>query len=78
MARNPQLEAYLEARWNLDNCEPSQKPAARTTLENITAAILEGRSGLSQTELAAVTADAYREFCRARRLEIMKKLSRLR
>ena len=78
MTRNPKLEAYLEARWNLDQCEPGEKPRNRKTLEQITAELLELHPGLSERELAAVAGDAYRDYCRAKRLEALKRLSRLR
>ena len=78
VTRNPKLKAYLEARWNLDQCEPGHKPEKRRALEKITADLLEQHSMLSERELAAITGDAYRDYCRARRLDEMKKLSRLR
>jgi AraC-like DNA-binding protein len=77
VTRNPKLEAYLEARWDLDQCEPGEKPEKRQALETITADLLQQHRAVSERELAAITADAYRDYCRARRLEAMKRLSRL-
>ena len=58
MTRNPKLEAYLEARWNLDQCEPGDKPDKHRILESLTADLLRQHQAVSEGELAAITADA--------------------
>jgi len=44
VTRNPKLESYLEARWELEQCEPSETPEKRVVLEKITAELLEQHS----------------------------------
>ncbi len=78
MSRNPRLEAYLAARWALEQCEPAEKQSRLHDLSRVTAHILQGHPAMSPNELAAITNDAYRDYSRARYQELQKRLSRLR
>ena len=78
MSRNPKLEAYLAARWELEQCEPADKASRLQTLGEITRECLDQHRGISPQELAALTGDAYREYSRTKREELLRKLARLR
>jgi hypothetical protein len=78
MARNPELEAILQARYDLETCEPGQKAECRVRLD---ALILEalakaGKEDLSPRTFIEVTARAYQEFKLARKREERTRLSR--
>ena len=80
MARNPELEAILQARYELETCEPSQKTERRARLDNLIAAALarSGRRDLSARAFIEIIADAYREFKLARKKQERTRISRLR
>ena len=79
MARNPELEAILLARYELENAEPSQKTERRARLDALLAATMAKASSksLSAMALIEITADAYREFKRARKKAGRARRSRL-
>jgi hypothetical protein len=80
MARNPELEAILQARYDLEACEPSQKTERRAKLDLLVHAALSkaGQKNLSSRLFMEVTAEAYQEFKLARRKEERARISRLR
>jgi hypothetical protein len=80
MSRNPELEAILQARYELETCDPSQKTERRARLDKlVNAAIAKtGRKELSARAFIEITAEAYREFKLARKREERDRLSRLR
>ena len=79
MARNPELEAILQARYELETCEPSQKTKHRARLDALLHAALAtgGNQSLTPRALIEITADAYQEFKLARRRAERTRLSRL-
>ena len=80
MARNPELEALLQARYELETCEPSQKTERRVQLEALIQSILAktGNKGLTARTLIEITAEPYREFKLARKKVERARLSRVR
>ena len=80
MARNPELEAILQARYELENCEPSQKTERRAKLDALLEAALAkaGSKSLTPRTLIEITAEAYQEFKLARRRAERTRLARLR
>jgi hypothetical protein len=80
MARNPELEAILQARYDLETSEPSQKAKRRAWLDTLVNAALSktGRKNLSPRLFMEITAEAYHEFKLARRKEERARISRLR
>jgi hypothetical protein len=80
MPRNPELEAILQARYDLETCEPGQKTHCRARLDaRIQAALARaGKRDLSSRALVEVTAEAYQDFKLARRREERARLSRTR
>lgn len=80
MGRNPELEAILQARYELETCEPSQKTERRARLDALieTALARAGRKDLSPRTFIEITAAAYQEFKLARKKEERARLSRLR
>ena len=80
MARHPELEAILQARYELETCEPSQKTKHRAKLDGLLEAALaqSGRQSLAPRALIEVTAEAYQEFKLARKRAERTRLSRLR
>jgi len=80
MARNPELEAILQARYDLETCEPNQKSERRARLDTLVNAALSrtGRKNLSSRLFMEITAEAYHEFKLARRKEERARMSRVR
>lgn len=78
MSRNPKLEAFLEARFELDAAPPGQKAAKRAILQALAEDLLKGFRSVSVRELTAITEEAYQEFRKQRFLETQRRLSRLR
>jgi hypothetical protein len=80
MARNPELEAILQARYELETCEPSQKTDRRVRLDALIEAALSktGRKNFSPRMFIEITADAYHDYKLARRKEERTRLSRMR
>jgi len=80
MARNPDLEAILQARYELETCAPDQKTACRTRLDTLIEAALakSAKRDLSPRAFIEITAAAYQEFKLARKKEERARLSRLR
>jgi hypothetical protein len=80
MARSPELEALLQALYDLDHCAPSERDSVRQLLDKLVAAALEksGVRSVSEKELLMALEGQYREFSRAKRLEERRRLSRLK
>jgi hypothetical protein len=78
VSRNTRLEALLQARYDLDQAAPADKPARRAYLENMVSEILAGRKGISARDLLAASEDEYRLYSRQRFLESQRRLSRIR
>jgi alpha-D-ribose 1-methylphosphonate 5-triphosphate synthase subunit PhnG len=80
MSRQPELEAILQARYDLETCEPSEKTKRRARLEALMDAALRkaGTKGVSHRDLIQILAEAYQEFKRAKKHEERAKLSRIR
>jgi hypothetical protein len=80
MARNPELEAILQARYDLETCEPSKKTQCRARLDLLVNAALSkgGQKNLSSRLFMEITAEAFHDFKLARRKEERARISRLR
>lgn len=80
MARNPELEAIFQARYELETCEPSQKTECRARLDFLLEAVLArtGRRDLTTRTFIEISAEAYQEFKLARKKAERARLSRLR
>lgn len=80
MARNPELEAILQARYDLETGEPSQKTGRRARLDALIEVALTkaGRKNLSARMFIEITAEAYQEYKLARRKEERARMSRVR
>jgi hypothetical protein len=80
MARNPELEAILQARYDLETCEPGEKTGRRALLDALieTALAKAGRKNLSARMFVEITADAYQEYKMARKKAERTRLSRFR
>src|SRR5689334_19374956 len=59
MARNPELEAILQARYELETCEPGQKTECRARLDALIEATLSktGRKDLSSRLFMEIIAE---------------------
>ena len=81
MARNPELEAILQARYNLETSEPGEKTACRKRLDALIEAALSGtkaRSGhVSSRAFMEIIAEPYQEFKLAKKKDERARLSRL-
>ena len=65
MSRHPDLEAILQARYDLENCEPAEKTRRHAHLESlIDRALVKEGKGISHQALIQILADAYQEFKR--------------
>jgi len=80
MSRHPDLEAILQARYDLETCAPHEKTRCRARLEGLMddALTKAGTKGVSHRDLIQILADAYQEFKRAKRKQERARLSRLR
>ena len=80
MSRNPELEALLQAKFDLDNCALDQRQVfLRRFHDLLDQALAKGPApGLTRLELEEILRDSYREFRRAKLLEERARLSRLR
>lgn len=80
MARNPELEAILQARYELETCEPSHKTKRRAELDALLEAALAktGNRDLTPRALIEITAEPYQRFKLSRRKAERARLSRLR
>ena len=80
MPRSPELEAILQARYELETCEPSQKTDHRAKLDALIEAALEktGIKHLSSRAFIEIIADPYQQFKLAKKKEERARLSRLR
>ena len=77
MARNPDLEAILQARYDLETCAPGEKTERRARLDSLIRAIVAktGRKDLSTRAFIEITAGAYQEFKLARKREERSRLA---
>jgi len=80
MSRQPELEAILQARYDLESCEPSQKTECRARLNDLieTALARAGTQSVSPRTFIELIAEPYQQFKRAKRQEERARLSRLR
>jgi len=80
MSRNPELEAVLQALFDLDTCIRDQREGCLARYhEALDRAIAQGTvPRLSRLQAEEALRGPYREFRRAKRLEERAKLSRLR
>jgi hypothetical protein len=80
MSRNPELEAILQARYDLETAAPGEKTERRAHFEALVAAAVSktGSKLLSHREVIEITAEAYQEFRLAKKKEERLRLSRLR
>jgi hypothetical protein len=71
MSRNPDLEALLQALYDLEMCARIQRDACRVRFEELLdQAIARGAvPRLSKPQIEEALAEPYREFRRAKRLE---------
>ena len=79
MARNPELEAILQARFDLDTCSPNQQTEClRRYHELLDQVIAKSKfKSVTRRELEALLGEAYHEFKRAKRKEERERLSPL-
>lgn len=80
MSRNPELEALLQAKFDLDTCADDQQRLYRKRFEELLEHALAKapHPGIRREKLEESLRDAYREFRRAKLREERAKLSRLR
>jgi hypothetical protein len=82
MARNPELEAILEARYNWEGAAPSQKSKLRDIYYELLDQLLarharQGRK-LARNDVIEVMGDEYKDFRLARDRALAAKVRRLR
>lgn len=80
MARVPELEAILEAWFDLKHCAPPERRAKRARLDLLLDRCLEksGNRDVSNRELLMSLENEYQEFAKAKYLEERRRLSRLK
>ena len=80
MSRNPELEALLQAKYDLDSASEEQKAALQRAYSARLDSLIErsGVAGLTQQRIEESILEAYREFRRAKKLAERTKLSRVR
>ena len=80
MSRNRELESILQARYDLETCDPSQKTERRAKLNTLIDAALSkaGTQQLSPRAFIEIIAEPYHQFKLAKQKEEPARLSRLR
>jgi hypothetical protein len=80
MSRNPELEALLQAKFDLDTCADDQMALYRQRFDELVKQVLakSSRPGVSRERLEESLLEPYREFRRAKIHEERARLSRLR
>ena len=80
MSRQPEVDAILQAWYDLENCAPAEKTARlRQFNDLLDQAILRADiKGVSRNELKELLGDLYRDFKRMKKHEERSRLSRLR
>lgn len=80
MARNPELEALLQAKFDLDTADEEQKTVReREYRERLDWILAQSKlAGMTRRQFEELLQEPYREFRRAKILEQRAKLSRLR
>ncbi|MBI2946128.1 MAG: hypothetical protein HYY23_00645 [Verrucomicrobia bacterium] len=80
MSRNPELEAILQGKFDLDNCaDDDRKTLQRRYYELLDkAAANAGLPGMQRRQLEELLLEPYREFRLAKLREERARLSRLR
>ena len=80
MSRNPELEAILQARYDLETCEPGEKTERRGRLVAVIERALAkaGAKHTTHREFIEIIAEPYQEFRLTKKKEERNRLSRLR
>lgn len=80
MSRNLELEALLQAKFDLDYCDTGQRDVYLARFHNMLdqAITRSGVPGLTRLQLEESLLEAYKEFRRTKLLEERARLSRLR
>ena len=80
MSRNPELEALLQALFDLETCPRDDRETYRIRFEELLDQAIARRTvpRISRSQAQEALREPYREFRRAKRLEERAKLSRLR
>lgn len=80
MARAPELEAILQAWFDLERCAPNEQSAHKRRLDELLdAAIAKAElKSVSRRDLMTALGDYYREFAKAKHIEERRRLSRLK
>ena len=80
MSRAPELEAILQAWFDLESCAPAEHEERKQRLDellDISIAKVSRRS-ISRRELMMALREQYREFAKAKETELRQRLSRLK
>ena len=80
MSRNPELEALLQAKFNLDYCATDQRDVYLSRFHTLLDQAIAKSSvpGLTRLQVEELLREPYREFRRAKLIEERARLSRLR
>ncbi len=80
MARSPELEAILQAWFDLENCAPEEQFKHKQRFDQLIDAAMAraGKGNISKRELMMALRDHYRDFSKAKHLELRQRLSRLK
>ena len=80
MSRNPELEALLQAKFDLDTAGDDQQSIHRRRFDELLdqAIARHPQSGITRSKLEQSLREAYRDFRRAKLIEQRARLSRLR
>ena len=80
MSRHPEVEAILQAWYELENCAGHEKTQRLRKFHELLDGSIAAADikGVSRNELKELSGDSYREFKRAKRREERSRLSRLR
>jgi hypothetical protein len=80
MARAPELEAILQAWFDLESCAPNEQAAHKRRLDELLdSAIAKAElKSVSRRDPMTALGNQYREFAKAKHIEERRRLSRLK
>lgn len=80
MARAPELEAILQAWFDLETCAPAEQSSHNRRLQELLDLAISkaGMKNVARRDLMIALRDQYREFAKAKYIEQRQRLSRLK
>jgi hypothetical protein len=80
MPRAPELEAILQAWFELETCSPNEQSIHKTRLDSLLDLAISraGMKNVARRDLMTALHDQYKEFAKAKHIEQRQRLSRIK